>query len=81
MKQPRRWIADEIERLDPERDYEAIWRLTSSYGLDDFALNLVYAHLFPHFYLPSHGARPLNYNHYKIPLMENLVKRAIRDAV
>jgi xanthine dehydrogenase YagS FAD-binding subunit len=28
----------------------------------------------------SHGARPLNYNHYKIPLMENLVKRAIRDA-
>ena len=28
-----------------------------------------------------HGARPVNYNHYKIPLMENLVKRAIRDAV
>lgn len=27
-----------------------------------------------------HGARPLNYNHYKIPLMENLVTRAIRDA-
>jgi xanthine dehydrogenase YagS FAD-binding subunit len=27
-----------------------------------------------------YGARPLNYNHYKIPLMENLVKRAIRDA-
>lgn len=29
----------------------------------------------------SHGARPLNYNHFKVPLMENLVKRAIRDAV
>ena len=28
-----------------------------------------------------HGARPVNYNAYKIPLMENLVKRAIRDAV
>lgn len=28
-----------------------------------------------------HGARPLNYNHFKVPLMENLVKRAIRDAV
>jgi xanthine dehydrogenase YagS FAD-binding subunit len=28
----------------------------------------------------AHGARPLNYNHYKIPLMENLVTRAIRDA-
>jgi len=26
------------------------------------------------------GAKPLNYNHFKIPLMENLVKRAIRDA-
>ncbi len=28
----------------------------------------------------SRGARPLNYNHFKIPLMENLVKRAVRDA-
>ena len=26
----------------------------------------------------SAGARPLNYNHFKVPLMENLVKRAIR---
>lgn len=26
------------------------------------------------------GARPLNYNRYKIPLMENLVKRAVRNA-
>jgi xanthine dehydrogenase YagS FAD-binding subunit len=26
------------------------------------------------------GATPLNYNHFKIPLMENLVKRAIRDS-
>jgi xanthine dehydrogenase YagS FAD-binding subunit len=29
----------------------------------------------------AHGARPLNFNHFKQPLMENLVKRAIRDAV
>ena len=28
----------------------------------------------------ARGAVPLNYNHFKIPLMENLVKRAIRDA-
>ena len=28
----------------------------------------------------SRGARPLNYNHFKVPLMENLVKRAIRAA-
>jgi len=26
------------------------------------------------------GATPLNFNHFKIPLMENLVMRAIRDA-
>jgi xanthine dehydrogenase YagS FAD-binding subunit len=26
----------------------------------------------------SRGATPLNYNHFKIPLMENLVKRALR---
>jgi xanthine dehydrogenase YagS FAD-binding subunit len=29
----------------------------------------------------AHGARPVTFNQYKVPLMENLVKRAIRDAV
>jgi len=29
----------------------------------------------------THGARPLTYNQFKVPMMENLVKRAIRDAV
>jgi len=28
--------------------------------------------------MSTEGARPLNYNHFKVPLMENLVKRAIR---
>jgi len=28
----------------------------------------------------TRGATPLNYNHFKIPLVENLVRRAIRDA-
>ena len=28
----------------------------------------------------TRGATPLNFNHYKIPLMKNLVMRAIRDA-
>jgi len=28
--------------------------------------------------IASEGARTLNYNHFKVPLMENLVKRAIR---
>jgi len=30
--------------------------------------------------LASQGARPLRYNEYKIPLIENLVMRAVRDA-
>jgi xanthine dehydrogenase YagS FAD-binding subunit len=28
----------------------------------------------------SRGATPLNFNHFKVPLLENLVTRAIRDA-
>ena len=28
--------------------------------------------------LASAGAKPLNYNHFKLPLMENLVRRAMR---
>jgi len=28
--------------------------------------------------IATEGARPLNYNHFKVPLMENLVKRAVR---
>ena len=28
----------------------------------------------------ARGAVPLNYNGFKIPLMENLVRRALRDA-
>lgn len=29
--------------------------------------------------LASSGAKPLNYNHFKVPLMENLAKRAVRS--
>ncbi|HEY5763966.1 MAG TPA: hypothetical protein VIS73_12225, partial [Rhodocyclaceae bacterium] len=29
--------------------------------------------------LASKGAKPLNYNHFKLPLMENLVRRAMRS--
>ena len=28
----------------------------------------------------SRGAKTLNFNHFKVPLMQNLVKRAIRNA-
>ena len=30
--------------------------------------------------LASAGARPLNHNHFKVPLMQNLVRRALRNA-
>ena len=30
--------------------------------------------------LAAEGAQPLNFNHFKMPLMENLVRRAIREA-
>jgi len=28
--------------------------------------------------IATEGARPLNYNHFKVPLMGNLVKRVVR---
>jgi xanthine dehydrogenase YagS FAD-binding subunit len=28
--------------------------------------------------LASQGAEPLNYNHFKLPLLENLLRRAVR---
>jgi xanthine dehydrogenase YagS FAD-binding subunit len=28
----------------------------------------------------TRGARPLNHNHFKVPLMQNLVRRAVRDS-
>jgi xanthine dehydrogenase YagS FAD-binding subunit len=28
--------------------------------------------------LASQGARPLNYNHFKLPLLENLLRRTVR---
>ncbi|MDT7748448.1 MAG: hypothetical protein QOD96_2110 [Pseudonocardiales bacterium] len=52
---PYKWIADEIERLDPEVDYERIWKLSTTYWVDDFQMNVLYTVGFPHFILPPHG--------------------------
>lgn len=79
MKRPRRWIAQEIDALDPEVDYERIWRLTSTYGLNEFALNLVYAHLFPHFYIAEHGAEPL-WDHGAGKVVERATQR-VEDTI
>lgn len=50
------WIAKAIDSLDPETDYELIWRLTSSYHLSDFANYLVYSLTFPNFVVTKNGA-------------------------
>lgn len=50
------WIQREIQRLDPETDYETIWRLMTSYHLSDFMNNLIYALTFPNFIVTEWGA-------------------------
>ncbi|KAK0642832.1 hypothetical protein DIS24_g8642 [Lasiodiplodia hormozganensis] len=50
------WINREIESLDPHTDYERIYRLSTGYGLNDFANNLIYALTFPNFVVTPHGA-------------------------
>ena len=56
---PRKWIAKRIEVLDPEKDYDEIWKLMTAYRANDFIMNLIYAITFPHFFIREFGARPL----------------------
>lgn len=56
---PRKWIDTEIARLSPEEDWAQIYRLMNTYRPNDFMLDLVYAHVFPHFMVPAHGAVPV----------------------
>ena len=58
LEQPEgyHWIAKTIDQLDPETDYETIWRLMTSYHLGDFMNNLVYSLTFPNFIVTPHGA-------------------------
>lgn len=56
---PYKWIKHEIESLDPNVDYEKIWRLSASYDVNDFILNLGYALSVPNTLLPEHGSRPI----------------------
>lgn len=55
-KRPYKWIAKELEPLDPYKDYEKIFRLTASYGGNDFINNLIYTQVFPNFIVTEHGA-------------------------
>jgi hypothetical protein len=56
---PRRgykWIAREIERLDPEVDYARIWSLTAAYYPDETFFNLLYALGMPRITQNPHGS-------------------------
>ncbi|KAM0241511.1 hypothetical protein ACHAP5_007550 [Fusarium lateritium] len=50
------WISEAIESLDPETDYETMWRLMACYRLSDFMNNMIYALTFPNFIITTHGA-------------------------
>ncbi|WP_339934749.1 hypothetical protein [Vreelandella glaciei] len=57
MKKPNKWIAKKIESLDPHKDYIEIWRLSSSYRLNDFMQNFIYALTFPNFIVTDWGSK------------------------
>jgi len=56
---PRKWINSRIQSLDPNKDYDEIWRLSSAYRPTEFIMNLVYAVTFPHFFVRELDAMPL----------------------
>ena len=51
-----KWIAKEIDRLDPEVDYERIVALSNIYYANDFVMNLYYTIIFPCDIVPPHVA-------------------------
>ncbi|KAL2070156.1 hypothetical protein VTL71DRAFT_13182 [Oculimacula yallundae] len=57
VKRPCKWIAKELSSLDPYTDYEKIFRISTSYGGNDFINSLIYALIFPNFIVTEHGAR------------------------
>jgi len=54
---PYKWIAKEIDGLDPRVDYERIWHLSSVYYVNDFLMDYIYAFTFPNFLIPERGAQ------------------------
>ncbi|RGP72629.1 trans-anethole oxidase [Fusarium longipes] len=49
------WISEAIQGLDPETDYEIMWRLMACYRSSDFMNNMIYALTFPNFIITTHG--------------------------
>ncbi|KAK2471335.1 hypothetical protein H9L39_17566 [Fusarium oxysporum f. sp. albedinis] len=50
------WISTTVESLDPEKDYELMWRSMSCYRISDFMNNLMYSISFSNFIVTVHGA-------------------------
>ena len=55
-KRGYKWIAREIERLDPHKDYELIWALSTTYYVDDFFMNIIYTTGIQNFTQPPAGS-------------------------
>ncbi|GKU09037.1 unnamed protein product, partial [Fusarium langsethiae] len=49
------WINEAVNSLDPETDYEIMWRLMTCYRSSDFMNNMIYALTFPNFIITTHG--------------------------
>ena len=65
IKQGRRWIDREIQRLDPETDYARIMSMVPQYQMDEFTLNFLVT------LLNSYVVKPLDFDKF-MDLMENL---------
>lgn len=50
-----KWIDREIAILDPEVDYERIWKLATTYRMTGFQLNFFYVYVFAHFFIAPNG--------------------------
>lgn len=55
-KRGYKWIAREIEKLDPQRDYTLIWALSTTYYVDDFFMNYLYTTGIQYFTQPPAGS-------------------------
>ncbi|WP_071795973.1 oxygenase MpaB family protein [Natronohydrobacter thiooxidans] len=55
----RKWIAREIEKLDPYTDYAEIIRLAATYRSNDAFMDLIYSVTFPNFITGNHGSRSI----------------------
>jgi hypothetical protein len=56
IKQGRRWIDREIQRLDPDKDYARIMSMVAQYQMDEFTLNFLVTLLNSYVVKPAHMA-------------------------